>query len=231
MVEKPVKIQKEAIVYLAAAGKIPKDKFYVYFTSNYKNPVNESVFEEIVTTLIREQKIVYEDGNIYLVSPVYKMLALLPGYDYFNTRMGVLDMQMALNPELQKTVNVAEPYIRYHYNDGGGNEGNLVLFPKTREVVLYGYDNESRLNFFPERIENQKVFNHLPERLKNVILSDSFVWEWDRTGEVWGTNCFWFTGGLWECDPDWGKQVQWNHDDGGIKYTLKHFLPKPEGIL
>lgn len=116
-------------------------------------------------------------------------------------------------------------WVRVFWEDGAGNEANLLLIPALQEALVYGYDHESSHNKFGGN-EPQLVFNGLPEPFASLIDTPDFYWSWATGDErqAWATNAYWFTDGSWYYSEDWAETVEWDYDDGGSRYTLKHFL-------
>lgn len=117
------------------------------------------------------------------------------------------------------------PWERVVWEDGAGNEANLILFPEKKEAILYGYDHESSLNFFGTT-ETQTVFNQLPPDLKVFIESETFHWSWATGDEAktWATCCYWLnSNGEWVVSEEWKNTSGWEDDDAG-SYMLKRFI-------
>lgn len=144
----------------------------------------------------------------------------------FDTLVQNLEEMKKTNDNEAFTFQSKKKWKAVNFNDGGGNEGNLILFPDTREAVLFGYDNESKYNFYPDGFESQTIFDSLPEHLYKVLsTTGDVIWNWDEPGKVWATCAYWLTSkNVWEASPTWAPNVEWSYDDGGSNYCLKRVL-------
>lgn len=115
---------------------------------------------------------------------------------------------------------------RVFWEDGAGNEANLVLFPELEQAILYGYDHESSFNYYDTDNE-QVIFTNLPVVLREFIESSMFHWSWATGDEArtWATCAYWLNEeGEWEVSKAWEEVLNWDYDDGGSQYTLGRFL-------
>lgn len=106
------------------------------------------------------------------------------------------------------------------WEDGAGNEARLVLVPETQQVIIYGYDHESAMNFYDTDVE-QKVFSGFPDNLKAIIDNSGFQWDWDEdTDTVYATVGYWFGNGTWNDSVEYEEQVNWDEEQHSANYVL-----------
>lgn len=153
----------------------------------------------------------------------------LPDYDALEKRYALL------SEATSDLITIgAEPTFKWvRWEDGGGNEGVLVLFPDTKQALLYGYDNESVHNFFgdSEVGEKQVVFNGIPSPYQEALESPALVWSWDDSEKVYATIAFWLDKDKnWTYSEDFAATLDWNYDQGGATYTLKPYIKNEAAI-
>lgn len=147
----------------------------------------------------------------------------LPSFDDVLAR---LDYLKTVKSDLV-TYYKSDEYVWARVGNGAGDEGTLLAVPHTREVLVYGYDHESSLNFYSKDNYQvkQKTFQGLPDSLNNIIQSRTLDWSF-APGFVYATVAFWLINNTWHVSQDYSQSINWEQERSSIKYVLNLVLTK-----
>lgn len=120
---------------------------------------------------------------------------------------------------------------RYFWNDGAGNEGNIIFqADNTNEdsILIYAYSADSIYNTYGKKPTKPFVFDGIPQSLEHLLSDDKLQWSWDKKKPkfLYGTAAVWHE----HQAPTWGfsktlwEQLATNNDDGGLIYTFRWFM-------